>query len=167
MKKSHVDQFVLSFLFGPLGLFYSSTGAGIGFTITTLILIFATGGAIVLLAWPICILAGVSLVSTHNKKVAIEEARHKELVAATASAAPAPAPASPAAPPEKPSRPPQAVETIVTAQRGALTYRVYAYRPLSQEEAQQEVARALMAGTLAEPPPGGMATLVTEIGMEP
>lgn len=56
------------------------------------------------------------------------------------------------------------IENVITAQDGRFTYRVMAYRHLSEEERISAVWKALQAGVLKEPPPGGTATLLTEIG---
>lgn len=56
------------------------------------------------------------------------------------------------------------VEHVVTARNGSLTYRVFAWRHLSEPEAQEVVADALRAGRVKEPPPGGEATVYSDIG---
>ena len=55
------------------------------------------------------------------------------------------------------------LETVITAKKGALTYRVLAYRQLTEEECKRVVVNALQTGEIEEPPPGGTATIVTDI----
>ncbi|MEA3292765.1 MAG: hypothetical protein U9Q71_10760 [Pseudomonadota bacterium] len=83
MKKSQLLQFILTLLFGPLGLFYSSVAAALAFLAATIITGTFTHGVGVFFLWPIVILAGFFTVSRHNKLVEIEEAKHHELVQAT------------------------------------------------------------------------------------
>ena len=59
---------------------------------------------------------------------------------------------------------PNPVENLITAKGGQLTYRVIAYRRMEKEELQKAVFEALESGELKEPEPGGIATLVTNIG---
>lgn len=82
MKKSYIVQFLLTLFFGPLGLFYSSTAAALGFLITSLVFVPLSMGLAVLLIWPICIVVGFALVAKHNGKVALEQQRHEQLVKA-------------------------------------------------------------------------------------
>ncbi len=56
------------------------------------------------------------------------------------------------------------VENLITAKGGQLTYRVITYRRMEKEELQKAVFEALESGELKEPEPGGIATLVTNIG---
>ena len=56
------------------------------------------------------------------------------------------------------------VENTITALNGTLTYKVLAYRVLSEQEAMQVVAQQLKSGQLIEPAPGGVAVVATEIG---
>ena len=55
------------------------------------------------------------------------------------------------------------LETMITAKKGALTYRVLAYRQLTEEECKRVVMDALQRGEIEEPPPGGTATIITDI----
>ena len=55
---------------------------------------------------------------------------------------------------------------VITAKRGTHTYNIYAHRALSEEEMIELVGEALEDGSLAEPEPGGTATLITHIGLE-
>ena len=59
---------------------------------------------------------------------------------------------------------PAPVENMITAKGGQLTYRVIAYRRMEKAELERVVLKALESGKLKEPEPGGIATLVTDIG---
>ena len=82
MKKSQPISFVLTFLFGPLGLFYSSVPAALGFLLAGLVFGALTAGFALLVIWPVSIITGFFTVHRHNSKVALEEQRHKELLEA-------------------------------------------------------------------------------------
>lgn len=58
------------------------------------------------------------------------------------------------------------VENRITARDGRFTYRVMAYRHLTEEERRFVVLDALERGLLQEPEPGGTATLLTSIGQQ-
>ncbi len=73
-------------------------------------------------------------------------------------------PAKRGGPGAKTAKEPELVENMITAKHGQLTYRVMAYRRMEKEELKWEVWEALESGKLKEPEPGGVATLVTEIG---
>ena len=85
MKKSQIFGFLLTLLFGPLGLFYSSLPAAIGLSTVAIILGAFTHGLVALITWPICIIVGFFTVWSHNAKVELEEKRHHEILAATES----------------------------------------------------------------------------------
>ena len=89
MKKSQGVQLCLTFLFGPLGLFYSSTGAGLGFSATAFILGMMSGGMAVLIVWPASMITGAFIVGHYNERIDIEERRHQELLAAAGGQRPA------------------------------------------------------------------------------
>ncbi len=59
---------------------------------------------------------------------------------------------------------PDRVENLITAKGGQFTYRVMAYRKMEKGELERAVLEALESGDLKEPEPGGIATLVTDIG---
>lgn len=72
---------------------------------------------------------------------------------------------SPTGPPKsEPEHDPTPVENLITAKGGQLTYRVMAYRRMEKGELERTVWEALESGELKEPEPGGIATLVTNIG---
>lgn len=82
MKKSQFVGFILTLLFGPLGLFYSSAAAGAGFTLASVGFGIITYGLASLLIWPIAVLVGFVTVGRFNARVDLEERRHRELVRA-------------------------------------------------------------------------------------
>ena len=110
MRKSYLVAFVLAVLFGPLGLFYTSTAAALGFIIFGVLLGLSTcstafvgatatiaGDLVVrqgvtevvaasilagLLLWGLSIITNLLLVSRYNKKQKIEETRHREIISA-------------------------------------------------------------------------------------
>lgn len=85
MEKSQAAQFLLTVFLGPIGLFYSSIAAGLAFCFISVGLALTIGPLVLILVWPASIVAGFLTVSAHNEKVAIENRRHKELVAAAAA----------------------------------------------------------------------------------
>lgn len=87
MKKSYIFQFLLTLLLGPVGLFYSSTPAALGFILASLVLVPVSLGLAVVLIWPICILVGFSMVARHNHKLSVENRRHEELLKAVRASA--------------------------------------------------------------------------------
>ncbi|MDE0057653.1 MAG: hypothetical protein OXI22_07300 [Defluviicoccus sp.] len=79
MRKSQFAGLLLTFLFGPIGLFYSSIAAGIGFCIFAAVLAL-TSGFLALIVWPVAMIVGGYLVARHNDKIHLEEQRHQELL---------------------------------------------------------------------------------------
>jgi hypothetical protein len=67
-KKSMGVAFILTFLFGPLGLLYSSVIGGIIMIVLTLILGITTIIGVIP-CWIICIIWGLVAASNHNKKI--------------------------------------------------------------------------------------------------
>jgi hypothetical protein len=66
--------------------------------------------------------------------------------------------------PTEPAKEPTPVENLITAKGRQFTYRVMAYRRMEEGELERTVLEALESGELKEPEPGGVATLVTDIG---
>jgi len=68
-QKSVFAALVLTFFFGPLGMFYSTlVGALVMLPVTILISIFTLGfGAF--LAWPICMIWAAVAASSHNNRI--------------------------------------------------------------------------------------------------
>lgn len=56
------------------------------------------------------------------------------------------------------------IENIITARGGTFTYRVLAFRHLSEKERMAVVQEALRLGHVQEPEPGGISTVMTSIG---
>ena len=83
MKKSQLIGFVLTFLFGPLGLFYSSVPAALAFLFAGIVFGFITVGMALVVIWPASIITGFFTVHRFNSNVVLEERRHKELLEAT------------------------------------------------------------------------------------
>ena len=83
MKKSQLFQFLLTLFLGPLGLFYSSIAAGIGFVLAAFSFGAFTYGLGALLLWPISILVGFFTVSKYNGLIDKEDKKHQELLQAS------------------------------------------------------------------------------------
>ncbi|HEB53607.1 MAG TPA: hypothetical protein ENI87_10180 [bacterium] len=85
--------FLLTFFLGPAGLFYSSSPAalmllfaGLGGTVFLLVFLPVGGWIVVVLwsvaAWIAAMLIGPVTVRRYNRRLALEEQRHRELVEA-------------------------------------------------------------------------------------
>ena len=88
MKKSHLVGFILTFLFGPLGLFYSNVIASIGLILIGLTIGGLSAGFGFLVMWPVSMIFSFFLVGRYNKKVLLEERRHREILEVQAGATP-------------------------------------------------------------------------------
>lgn len=80
MNKSYFVMFLLTLLFGPLGLFYFSTAAALGWLIAAFVFGGMTGGVGALVIWLLSIPVGLLSISRHNNQVALEENRHQALL---------------------------------------------------------------------------------------
>lgn len=69
-SKSVGASLILTFLFGPLGMFYSTIPGAIIMGILYVIIGFVTVGVGLLLLHPIAMIWGAVAVSNHNKKLA-------------------------------------------------------------------------------------------------
>lgn len=69
MPKSVGVGLLLTFFFGPLGLFYSSTVGGIVMLLVSIFFGGATMGAGLLLTWPACMIWGAIAASNHNSAI--------------------------------------------------------------------------------------------------
>jgi flagellar biosynthesis protein FliP len=69
LKKNYGVSFLLTFLFGPLGLFYSSFAIAIIFLIISVIVGFATMGFGLMLIWPMVIILGLLDCFLINRRV--------------------------------------------------------------------------------------------------
>lgn len=67
--KSMGISIILTVLFGPLGLFYSTIVGGIVMLIINLVVGFLTAGIGLLITWPICIIWGAVAVKSYNEAV--------------------------------------------------------------------------------------------------
>ena len=84
MRKSYIVSLFLTTLFGPVGLFYTTLAGAIAMTLVSVGVASVTSGLGLLVVWPVSMLAGIGTVHSHNRKMALEERRHRELVAAAA-----------------------------------------------------------------------------------
>ena len=82
-KKSQIIQFLLSLVFGPLGLFYSSLTAGILFTLVAAGLSAGFFGVGWFFVYPFVLLFGFFTVSRRNSEFKVGERRHQEMVEAS------------------------------------------------------------------------------------
>lgn len=65
--KSTATALLLTFFFGPLGLFYVSAGWAIGMFFISLVAIPLTLGLAVFILWPIWMIMAVSMANSHNR----------------------------------------------------------------------------------------------------
>ncbi len=82
-KKSQIVQLLLSILFGPLGLFYSSLAGGVLFTLVAAGLSAGFFGFGWFLVYPFVLFVGFFTVSRRNSEFKENERRHQEIVEAT------------------------------------------------------------------------------------
>lgn len=68
-KKSMAVAFILTFLFGPLGMFYSTVAGAIVMFFVSLFAIVATGGLGLFITVPICIIWGMVAANKTNTQV--------------------------------------------------------------------------------------------------
>lgn len=81
-KKSQIIQLILSVLFGPLGLFYSSLAGGVLFTLVAAGLSVGFFGIGWFVVYPFVLLAGFFTVSRRNREFREGERRHQDVVEA-------------------------------------------------------------------------------------
>lgn len=62
---------LLTVLFGPLGMFYSTIVGAIVMMVISLIIGVVTLGFGLLLTWPVCIIWGALAANAHNKKLLV------------------------------------------------------------------------------------------------
>jgi hypothetical protein len=67
-QKSMALALILSFLFGPLGMLYSTVLGAIVMFLVNLILIFPTAGLITFVTWPVGMIWSCMAVSSHNNR---------------------------------------------------------------------------------------------------
>lgn len=68
-QKSMGTTILLTFLFGPLGMFYSTITGGVIMLIVNIIVAIFTLGFGLLLTWPICIIWAAIATKNHNEKL--------------------------------------------------------------------------------------------------
>jgi hypothetical protein len=68
-QKSMGVSIILTILFGPLGMFYSTIGGTIFMILVNAVIGFFTAGIGLLLTWPICIIWGAVSTSSYNKSL--------------------------------------------------------------------------------------------------
>ncbi len=67
-QKSMGVSFLLTFFFGPLGMFYSTVLGGVVMLVVSVFVFIVTIGLGTLLTWPICIIWAAIATSSHNKR---------------------------------------------------------------------------------------------------
>jgi len=60
---------ILTILFGPLGMFYSTVLGAIVMIVISVIVAILTVGFGLILTWPVCVIWGALAASSHNKKL--------------------------------------------------------------------------------------------------
>jgi len=60
---------ILAFLFGPLGMFYSTVNGALIMLVVSFVAVFVTLGVGLLLTWPICVIWAGMAAREHNKKL--------------------------------------------------------------------------------------------------
>lgn len=74
--KSTGISIILTVLFGPLGMFYSTVIGGIIMLIVSVILGAITFGMGLLVTWPVCVVWAAMAVGSHNKKLLADAKRY-------------------------------------------------------------------------------------------
>jgi len=67
--KSVGISLILTILFGPLGMLYSTIWGGIIMIIVSVILSLITAGFSLFITWPICVIWGAIAVSSANRRI--------------------------------------------------------------------------------------------------
>ena len=67
--KSVGVSIILTVLFGPLGMLYSTVMGGLVMMVVSVIAAFLTFGIGLFVTWPICVIWGAMAASGHNKKL--------------------------------------------------------------------------------------------------
>lgn len=73
--KSVGVAFLLTFLFGPLGMLYSTVAGALVMIVVSIVLGFFTLGFSFFVTWPICMIWGCLAASSHNQKILAGYAR--------------------------------------------------------------------------------------------
>jgi hypothetical protein len=69
-EKSMAVTLLLTFFFGPLGMFYSTVTGGVVMLIVSVILAVVTLGLSLILTWPICMIWAAVETNKYNKSLA-------------------------------------------------------------------------------------------------
>jgi hypothetical protein len=67
--KSAGISIILTFLFGPLGMFYSTIAGALIMLVVSLLVAVLTFGLGLIVTWPICIIWGALAVGSYNKRI--------------------------------------------------------------------------------------------------
>lgn len=67
--KSVAIAFILTFLFGPLGMLYSTVAGAVVMLLVSVVAAVVTLGLSVIITWPICILWGCLAASSYNNRL--------------------------------------------------------------------------------------------------
>jgi hypothetical protein len=70
-EKSMAVTLLLTFFFGPLGMFYSTVTGGVVMLIVSVILAVVTLGLSLILTWPICMIWAAVETNKYNKSLAL------------------------------------------------------------------------------------------------
>lgn len=68
-QKSMGVTILLTILFGPLGMFYSTITGGIVMLLVNIVIAIFTLGLGLFLTWPICVIWAAVATNNHNKKL--------------------------------------------------------------------------------------------------
>lgn len=70
-QKSVGLSLVLTFLFGPLGMFYSTVGGALAMLVITFIVSALTFGIGLIITWPVCMIWGAMAASQYNQRIIV------------------------------------------------------------------------------------------------
>jgi hypothetical protein len=74
--KSMGISIILTILFGPLGMLYSTVGGGIIMGVISIPLALLTAGFGLILTWPICVIWGAMATSSFNNRLLAGQRRY-------------------------------------------------------------------------------------------
>lgn len=89
LPKSVGISILLTFLFGPLGMLYTTIAGAIVMLVINIFIGIVTLGFGLLLTWPICIIWGAIAANSHNKKLLASTDRSPSASVSIGSASPA------------------------------------------------------------------------------
>jgi hypothetical protein len=70
-QKSVGLSLVLTFLFGPLGMFYSTVGGALAMLVISFIVAIITFGIGLMITWPVCMIWGAVAASQYNQRMIV------------------------------------------------------------------------------------------------